>query len=124
MGTVRSYRDLVVWQKAMALAEAVYAYSRKLPREETYGLACQMRSAAVSVAANIAEGHARNKTGEYKQFIGIARGSLAELETEARLAERVGYVSGPEVSRLMALCEEVGRLLTGLHKALVNKANG
>jgi len=123
MGTVQSYRDLVVWRKAMALAEAVYVCCRKLPKEETYGLACQMRSAAVSIAANIAEGHARSNTGEYKQFIGIARGSLAELETEMALAERVGYVNGSEASKVMALCEEVGKLLSGLHKALVHKMN-
>jgi len=121
VGTIQSYRDLVVWQKAMSLAQATYICTRKLPKEETYGLVAQMRGAAVSVAANIAEGRGRNSLGEFRQFLGVARGSLAELETEITIADRVGYLTSAMSKELVALCEETGRLLSGLQKSLAAK---
>jgi four helix bundle protein len=121
MGTVQSYQDLVAWQKSMELAEAVYECARKLPREETYGLAAQMRGASVSIAANIAEGHGRNSIGEYRQFLGIARGSLAELETEVTLAARVRLIDDKTCSRLLDMCGQTSKVLRGLQKALADK---
>jgi four helix bundle protein len=81
MAKLQGYRDLIVWQKSMTLTKQVYSCTRSFPKEETYGLTSQIRRAAVSIPANIAEGQARNSTGEFLQFLGIARGSLAELET-------------------------------------------
>ena len=78
---VQNYRDLKVWQESMDLTPEVYRLQRKLPKEETYGLGDQIRRAAVSIPANIAEGHARQHTKEFLQYLAIARGSLAELET-------------------------------------------
>jgi four helix bundle protein len=91
--TFRSYRDLHVWQKAMLLAEEVYAATGTFPKEEVYGLTAQMRRAAVSVASNIAEGQGRHSRGEFLQFLGHARGSLAELSTQVTLAGRLKLVS-------------------------------
>jgi four helix bundle protein len=88
-GVIRSYRDLRVWQQAMDLAEACYRATRQFPREELYGMTSQIRRAAVSVAANIAEGHGRDSTGEFVQFLRVAQGSLKELETHLLLSHRV-----------------------------------
>jgi four helix bundle protein len=121
MEAVRSYQELKVWQKSMKLAEAIYVGTRKFPREETYGLTAQLRGAAVSVAANIAEGQARNTKGEFKQFLGIAKGSLAELETEVMLATRVNLMDAQVCESLLAMCDEVGKMLSGLQKALAAK---
>jgi len=118
VGAIQSYKDLVAWQKAMELAEAVYRCVGTLPKEEIYGLASQMRRAVVSVAANIAEGRGRNSLGESRQFLGIARGSLAELETEISIAERVGYLNEAVTKELQMRCAETGRVLNGLHKSL------
>jgi len=118
VGTIKDYRDLEVWQEAMRLAEAVYMCTKTLPREETYGLVAQLRSAAVSVAANIAEGQARNTQGEFRQFLGIACGSLAELETEVMLAARVGLIASPKSSELLKVCQTTGKMLNGLLRAL------
>ena len=81
VSVVRSYRDLVAWQKAMALVTNVYRYTEPFPKAEIYGLASQLRRAAVSIPSNIAEGQGRASTGEFKQFLGHARGSLLEVET-------------------------------------------
>ena len=118
MGSVCSYRDLIVWRKAMDLVRQVYILTRPFPREENYGLVSQLRRAAVSVPANVAEGHARGTTGEYRQFLGIARGSLAELETLLELSRDLGYTRDTDVEPLLAACGEVNRLLNGLLKAL------
>ncbi len=118
MSSIRDYRDLEVWQRSMDLAEAIYSLSRHLPKEETYGLAAQMRGAAVSVAANIAEGQARNTKGEFKQFLGIACGSLAELETEILLAGRVGLVDGETSGNVLSMCQTTGKMLNGLLRSL------
>jgi four helix bundle protein len=121
MGTVRSYKDLIAWQKSMDLAEAVYVCTGTLPKQEAYGLVSQMRRASVSIAANIAEGHGRNSTGEYRQFLGVAKGSLAELETEIVLAERVGLVPEKVAGELQKRCEETSKILAGLHKAVSDR---
>lgn len=120
---VRSFRDLVVWQKAVDLAEEVYFVTRTFPKEELYGLTRQMRRAAVSVASNLAEGHARQTRGEFVQFLGIARGSIAELQTQAILAARLQMLSEESAERLDLQLAEVGRLLNALRTSLLTPSS-
>ena len=94
--TERRHRELPVWKASIALVEAFYVVSAKLPKEELFGLQSQMRRAAVSVAANIAEGSARHSTAELIQFLYIANGSLSELDTHLEIAARLGYVESPQ----------------------------
>jgi len=121
MAGSRSYRDLVVWQKSMDLAECIYSCTRSFPGEEMYGIIPQMRRAGASVPSNIAEGQARNNSGEFRQFLGIARGSIAELETWILLSEWQGYLDSARSEELLANCEEIQKLLTGLKKSLKPK---
>lgn len=102
----------------MALAESIYRFSSQLPREETYGPRSQLTRAAVSIPANIAEGQARHGTGEFRNFLGIARGYLAELETLLVLCGNLNLLEKPTVEELLNDCAEVGKLLTGLVKSL------
>src|SRR3954471_20106540 len=111
---MQGHRDLIAWQKAMELVVDIYVVTKGLPKEETYGLISQMRRAAVSIPSNLAEGHGRSSKREFHQFIGIARGSLLELETQVELSQRLGYFSEPTALRLLAEIAEVGRILTGL----------
>ncbi len=119
--SIKSYQDLLVWQRAMDLTEAVYALTKSFPREEVYGLTSQLRRAAVSVPSNIAEGHGRHTTREYLNYLSIARGSLNEVETQIFLAQRLAYISESQLSRLLSQSSEVGRLLAGLINALSNR---
>lgn len=110
------YRDLIAWQKAMELVAHVYRITKDFPDDERFGLVSQMRRCAVSVPSNIAEGQARNTQGEFKQFLGIARGSVAELTTQILIAEKLGYLGTPD--QTISQAEEVGRILSGLIKSL------
>ena len=110
------FQDLIVWQKAMNLVKETYLRARELPSDERFGLISQMRRAAVSVPSNIAEGHGRRTKGEFLQFLGVARGSLRELQTYVLLCHNLGFVQ--EVSDWNAHCEEVARLLHGLEQSL------
>jgi four helix bundle protein len=112
------YRELVVWQKAMDLAEAVYQLSPQLPREETYGMRSQITRAAVSIPANIAEGWARESRNEKAQFLAIAQGSLAEAETLLILCERIGWFQIQDTSIARGLMDEISRMLTTLRRKL------
>jgi four helix bundle protein len=109
-----SYRDLIVWQKAIALAKLVYHATESFPRHEVYGLAAQVRRAAVSVPSNIAEGQGRLSRNEFRQFLGQARGSLLELETQIVIARELGYVTQEVVQPVFDCSDEVSRLLHGL----------
>src|SRR5258708_12998805 len=91
-----SYRDLIVWQKAIAMVTDIYRATQNFPRQETYGLTSQIRRSAVSVASNIAEGQGRLSRREFRQFLGVARGSLIEMETQAVIAENLGFLSKAE----------------------------
>jgi len=115
---IKRYTELVVWQKAMQLAKDVYRLSQQFPGEEKFGLTAQLRRAAISVPSNIAEGQGRMSKGEFKQFLGHARGSLYELETQMHLANSFGYLNEEATDGLMASSDEVGRLLNGLLVAL------
>lgn len=110
------YRQLIVWQKAMAGAREIYRLVPRLPREETYGMRSQITRAAISIPANIAEGWARESDKEKSQFLAIAQGSLAEAETLLTLCEQVGWFPEQETVTLRALWEEVGRMLTTLRR--------
>ncbi len=116
--SIRSYRDLKVWQKSMDLTVRTYEITRGFPSEEKYGLTSQMRRSAASVPANIAEGRERRSTGEFLQFLGIARGSLAELETFLTLSERLRLIRSEIGDSLMGECAEINRMLESLMHSL------
>jgi four helix bundle protein len=118
---VQSYRDLVVWKKSMVLVLDVYRSTQAFPKTETYGLVSQLRRAAVSVPSNIAEGQGRLSTGEFRQFLGNARGSLMEVETQILIAQELGYLERAQSQNLLAGAAEVGRILNGLLNSLPNK---
>lgn len=115
---MRNYTELIAWQKAMELVVAVYDLTRGFPKDELYGLVSQIRRAAVSIPSNIAEGQGRWTTGEFVQFLGIAHGSLREVETQAYIAVRIGFVEEPAIKPVLALTGEVGRLIHGLKNSL------
>ncbi|HEX29585.1 TPA: four helix bundle protein [Candidatus Poribacteria bacterium] len=115
---IESYRDLQVWQKAMNLVVAVYKVTQGFPQIEQYGLTAQSRRAAVSVPANIAEGHGRRHRAEYLNFLSVARGSLMELETHLMIAHRLNYLTDEMVDELLGQTAEIGRMLNGLMTAL------
>jgi four helix bundle protein len=121
--TVRSYRDLLAWQKSVDLVNEIYCCTRTFPREELYGLVSQLRRAAISVPSNIAEGHARISTGEFKQFLGHALGSLMELETQLVISGRLGYIGAQESRDLLERAAEVGRLVNGILRSLAKHAS-
>jgi four helix bundle protein len=112
--SIQSYRDLLVWQKAMRLAAEAYRLARLLPKAEEYRLTSQLLRAAASVPANIAEGHARGTRKDYANFVAIARGSLAETETILLLLVEVELLSDEQVRTALDLCAEVGRMLNAL----------
>ena len=115
---IKSYRDLIVWQKAMDLVEDVYKKTKGFPREELYGLTSQLRRAVVSVPSNIAEGQGRDSTKEFLHHLSIAYGSLCEVGTQILIANRLGYLEKRELERLDGLTSEVGRLINGLSNKL------
>jgi len=111
---MQGHRDLVAWQKGMKLVKDIYRVTRDFPREEIYGLTSQLRRAAISVPSNLAEGHGRNSRREFHQFVGHARGSLLEIETQLEIARDLGYLPLPIAADLLAEASEVGRVLNGL----------
>ncbi|MBU4197770.1 MAG: four helix bundle protein [Alphaproteobacteria bacterium] len=113
-GEVRHYRDLLVWQKALSWVELVYAATREWPSDERFGLISQVRRACVSVPSNIAEGCARRSTPEFLRFLSIARGSLAEVETQLIIAQRLTYLEDAALTRLLDSADEISRMLSGL----------
>lgn len=115
---ITSYRDLIVWQKSMDLIEALHPALLKLPREELFGLNSQLRKSSLSVASNISEGHDRNSKGEFLHFLGIARGSLAEVQTQIHVAGRLKYWSIAEVETFLSRTYEISKMLTALMKSL------
>jgi four helix bundle protein len=106
-----SYRDLVVWQKSIEMTLAIYKLTEDFPAREIYGLSSQLRRAAVSVASNIAEGYSRTTTGEYKQFLGIAKGSNAEVQTQLVIAKGLKMGEIEKHAQASGLSEEVGKMI-------------
>jgi four helix bundle protein len=117
----RHFRDLIVWQRSMKLAGVVYAATKPFPQEEMFGLTSQIRRAAVSVPSNIAEGHGRLTDNGFAVFLGQARGSLFEVETQIELASTLGYIKATDARKIIADCEEVGKMLNGLLNTLKEK---
>ncbi len=116
--SVKNYRDLLVWQRAMDLVETIYRATGSFPKEELYGLTAQLRKAAVSIPSNIAEGQGRHSDREFRKFLLISHGSLREAETQVLIAARLGYVSEEVKARVLESAAEVGRLINGLLKAV------
>ena len=115
---IRDYKDLHVWQKGMELAKQVYLLTNRFPSEEKFGLISQMRRAAVSVPSNIAEGQARNTTGEFVQLHSHAEGSAAELDTQLRLSIALGYCVVEDLSKVFRLLTDVQKMLKRLRQSL------
>ena len=122
MALISSYRDLLVWQASVELATRCYKVTAEFPSGELYGMTSQIRRASVSVAANITEGHGRDGTGNFLQFLRVAQRSLKELETHIVICGRVGLVDGHTADALQAQCDEIGRMLRSLIRNLEAKA--
>ena len=114
----QSFKDLLVWQHAIELTTEIYKLTASFPSAERFGLTNQMRRAAVSIASNIAEGYGRATKGEYIQFLGHARGSCSELETQLVIARNLGFGTSPNLETSEALCHDVSRLLSALMNSL------
>ena len=117
---VQSFRDLQVWQRAVQLSIAIYRLTKDFPREEVYGLSSQIRRSAVSVPSNIAEGQGRLGTGEFKQFLGIARGSNFEVQTQLEIARALEFGNPRLLDEAEGLSHEVGKMLFSLLESLKN----
>ena len=122
MSQVESYRDLVVWQRAMTLIEEVYKLSETFPKQEQFGVTAQVRRACISIAANIAEGHSRGTRKDYAHFVSMARGSLAEVETYLILAGRLQLATKDQLTPIWFLAQEVGKMMNALHHRLTEQA--
>jgi four helix bundle protein len=118
MAAVQSFRELVVWQRAIELAVAAYKLSAAFPREEAYGLTAQIRRASVAVASHIAEGQGRATTSEFRHFLGNARGSNSEVQTHLVLARELGLGEAEGLQRCEEISVEVGKMLNGLMRNL------
>jgi four helix bundle protein len=110
-GAARSFRDLIVWQRSIQLAASVYRLTGVFPKEEMYGLTSQIRRSAVSVPSNIAEGQGRLSTGEFRQFLGIARGSNFELQTQLEIARTLKFGNSEQINEAEGLSHEVGKMI-------------
>ena len=119
--TMSSYRQLEVWKKSIDFTDHVYSATDTFPKSETYGLAGQMRRAAVSIASNIAEGSARHSKRDFARFLRQSRGSLAEMETQVTIAIRRAYLTADLANRLLAEGAQIGRMLSGLIDALTRE---
>ena len=118
---VKSYRYPLIWQRAMELAEVVYETTAKLPARESHGLTSQLQRAAVSVPSNIAEGHARESTREYLRSLRTSRGSLAEIETQLLLCERLQLLSADDIAHSMKISDDLGKMIRGVQHSLNEK---
>jgi four helix bundle protein len=118
--TPQNFKDLLVWQRGMALAKTVYEMTRDFPPDERFGLVAQMRRCSVSIPSNLAEGQARHTTGEFIQFISHAEGSLAELETQLRLSLELGFCSGTKTEDTLGFMEELRKMLNSLRRKLIS----
>ena len=124
MAAVRAtsdYKDLLVWQKSVALVKQVYRISRQFPPDERFGLAIQVRRAAVSIPSNIAEGQARHSSKEFIQFLSHAEGSVAEVDTQLTLAMELAFCSRSELREALHLVLELRRMLNSLRRKLMTR---
>lgn len=114
VAVAKSFRDLAVWQKGIQLTVLVYQLTKSFPREEIYGLTAQMRRAAISIPSNVAEGAGRLNSPEYRQFLGVARGSNFELLTQLQISKELHFVSEGAAKEVEDMCNEVGRMIYAL----------
>lgn len=114
----KSFRELIVWRRAVETCLAVYRLTRKFPREEVYGLTNQMRRAGASVPSNIAEGYGRLSREQYRHFLGIAQASNCELQTQLLIARELSFGDPEQIAAAGAASDEVGRMLTAMLKKL------
>jgi four helix bundle protein len=119
----QNFKGLKVWQLGMILVEDIYCLSRQLPKTESYGLISQIQRAAVSIPANIAEGHATGSTKDFLRYLAIAQGSLAELETHLLIATRIKYTNKLQTDPILNKCSEEARMLRALRKHVRNRIN-
>lgn len=119
--SAQHYRELIVWQKAMELAKLCYQLTKAFPKSELFGMTSQIRRSAASIPANIAEGNARAHTKEYLNFLSIARGSLAEVETHLILSHEVELLKKVDMERCLQLADEISRMLAGLRRSLESR---
>jgi four helix bundle protein len=117
-GRIRSYRDLRVWQEGISLAEICYRLTKRFPKDELFGMTSQIRRAASSIPANIAEGYGRDSKGEYIQFLRISQGSLKEVETHLILCTRVSLLAESEAQSTLEHCDRLGKMLHRLIRSL------
>ena len=117
-GKIKSFKDLLIWQKGIQLVEDIYNVSKMFPKEEIYGLQSQLRRSAVSIPSNIAEGFARFHNKEYRQFLYIALGSCAELTTQIIIASRLGYIKERKTNALLSEIEKISKMTMSLIKKL------
>ena len=115
------FKNLIIWQKAVELAESVYSLTHKFPSFETFGLGSQLRRASLSIPSNIAEGSAKGHTKEYMQFLYQSRGSLAEVITQVELAKKFGYAEASETLKIDALCVELSKMINSTITSLKSK---
>ncbi len=120
MSDINEFKDLMIWQKAMDIAQRCYFLTKLFPKEELYAMVQQIRRSAVSIPANIAEGYGRRYKGEYVRFLNIAQGSVHELETYLILSERVGLSSEKDTEMILNLLKEESRMIISLIKKLEN----
>ena len=116
-----TYKDLIVWQRAIDLVEIIYRLTLRFSPDERYGLISQLRRAAVSIASNIAEGQGRMSAGEFRQFVGHARGSTLEVETQLIISTRLGLATAEQCATALDLCDRIKRMLHGLAISLDEK---
>ena len=121
--TVKSYKDLEVWQKAMDMVTMCYQTTKDFPKNEVYGLSSQLQRAAVSIPANIAEGRERKYSKEFVQHLSIAYSSLAELETHIQIAQRLNYINSTKTKQLLEKTAEIGRMINGLRKSIEKRGS-
>jgi four helix bundle protein len=118
----QNFHDLTVWQRAIDLTVCIYKLTQRFPKEETYGLTAQLRRASVSVASNIAEGRGRLNPAEFRQFLGIALGSIFEIQTQLLVARKLDMGSEKAINEATALCNEISKMLTAFIQKLSSKA--
>ena len=120
---VKSYKDLLVWTKSLALIKSVYRETKIFPKDEVWALTSQIKRAVISVASNIAEGSSKRSTREFIRFLNISYGSLSELEAQLIIANELEFLPNEKCSLLTEQCSEIGKMLNGLIRSLTNKLN-
>jgi len=117
---IKSFRDLHIWHKGIELVKDIYKETQNFPKQEIYGLTNQIRRAAISIPSNIAEGHIRQHRTEFRQFLSVALGSLAELETQVVISRELNYISTEKSQNLIEQMGSLGKMIRGLIKKLTN----